>query len=330
MTHRVSIVVPSYRRPERLARCLDALASQTRPVDEILVVCRRDDEPTRRAVDETSGVQRIDVEAAGVLAAMRAGARAAGGDLIGFVDDDAEARAGWLEGVVAHFADPAVGGVCGRDVVSTEPGWVPAATVGRITAVGKLIGNHHLGSGSARDVDVLKAANMVFRRPALALAEGLRGEGAQVHFEVATSLWATNAGWRLVYDPELVVDHLPAARFDDDARGAQSARAAHNAAFNLVTCVGSLRPGLRRRRLAYGLLAGDRETPGLLRAARAITAHDMRVVTALAPSMRGQIAAHRALSGGRSGFSMYGYPSPGQEILVRHASPLRPRFHEPF
>ena len=157
---------------------------------------------------------------------------------------------------------------------------------------------------------------MVFRRAALALPDGLRGEGAQVHFEVATSLWATGAGWRLVYDPALLVDHPPAPRFDEDGRGSRSARAVQNAAFNLVVCIGTLRPELSGRRLGYGLLVGDRETPGLLRAARALADRDMQVVAWLAPSVRGQIAAHRRLRGRADALEMFAYPSPGVEVAV--------------
>jgi GT2 family glycosyltransferase len=317
----VSIVVPSYRRPDRLACCLSALARQSEAADEILVVCRPEDTETHAGVAATAEVRRVEVQESGVLAAMRAGARAAGGDLIGFVDDDAEPHAGWLEGVLAHLANPGVGAVGGRDIVDHIQGAKPQTDVGRITAVGKLIGAHHLGAGPPRDVDVLKAANMVFRRPALALPDGLRGAGAQVHFEVATSLWAIDQGWRLVYDPALVVDHLAGPRFDDDARGAQSRRATANAAYNLTICIGTLRPGLRHRRLAYGLLAGDQELPGLLRTARAALDRDMRVAARLGPSIRGQLVAYAQLLRGDSKLRMYAYPAPGVEVAVAPVGP---------
>jgi GT2 family glycosyltransferase len=313
---RVSIVVPSYRRPDRLERCLSALTRQSRPADEILVVCRREDAETVALADTTAGVARVEVQTPGVLAAMRAGARTASSDYIGFVDDDAEARPGWLEGVLSHLADPAVGAVGGRDIVDHIPGAKPQTDVGRITAVGKLVGAHHLGAGPSRDVDVLKAANMVFRRPALALPDGLRGAGAQVHFEVATSLWAIDRGWRLVYDPTLVVDHLAGPRFDDDARGAPSRQATANAAYNLTICVATLRPRLRRRRLAYGLLAGDKELPGLLRAGRAVVNRDMKVAARVVPSIHGQLAAYRELRLHGTKLPMYTYPSPGTEIVA--------------
>ncbi len=309
----VTIVVPSYRRPERLRRSLAALAAQDRPLDELIVVCRREDAETSAVAGATAGVQRVTVDAPGVLAAMRAGAREARGECIGFVDDDAEPHEGWLAGVLAHLADAGVGAVGGRDIVELPPGRPPARDVGRITAVGKLVGGHHLGIGPARDVDVLKAANMVFRRTALALPDGLRGVGAQVHFEVATCLWAIDRGWRLVYDPALVVDHLPGPRFDDDARAGRSAAATANAAYNLSLCLGVMRPALRRRRFVYGLLVGDEELPGLARAGQALLTRDLAVAARLVPSARGLLAAYRRLREDGPAVQMRTYPSPGTE-----------------
>lgn len=314
---RVSIVVPSYRRPDRLARCLSALAGQNRRPDELIVVCRRSDAGTLALAREATGVLCAEVDRPGVLAAMRAGARAANGDCIGFVDDDAEPHGNWLEGIVAHLDDPTVGAVGGRDIVDHHPDHRPTTDVGRITANGKLIGNHHLGAGPARAVDVLKGANMVFRRAALVLPDGLRGEGAQVHYEVATSLWAAGNGWRLIYDPALVVDHLAGPRFDEDARGFQSSRAIANAAFNLTVCLGTLRPALRRRRLAYGLLVGDRATPGLLRAAWALLDREPRVAAQLTASVRGQLAGVHRLRTRERAIDLYTYPSPGVEVAWR-------------
>jgi GT2 family glycosyltransferase len=313
----VSIVVPSYRRPDRLARSLAALERQSRRADEVIVVCRREDSETYATAGATAGVRRVEVDTPGVLAAMRSGACAASGAFIGFVDDDAEPHERWLDGVLRHLDDPTVGAVGGRDIVEHRPEHAPTSDVGRLTANGKLIGNHHLGAGPMRDVDVLKAANMVFRRSALALPDGLRGEGAQVHFEVATSLWAARHGWRLVYDPSLEVNHFAGPRFDDDSRGTTSARATANAAFNLTICLGTLRPELRRRRLAYGILIGDKGAPGLLRAARAVLERDSCVARRLAPSIRGQLAAHRLLHRDGSAIDMFTYPSPGVEIAWR-------------
>ena len=231
----------------------------------------------------------------GVLAAMEAGAAAAHSDIIAFIDDDAIPRREWLPRLIRHFDDPKVGGVGGRDVIAGQPAPTGAALeVGRITRWGRLVGNHHLGTGTPRDVMVLKAVGVAFRRNALALPRGLRGEGAQVHFEVGMSLSARRRGWRLVYDPSALVDHEIAPRFDADLRERPRPVAVRDAAYNLVKCVLTEAPELFWRRALYGLFVGDRDIPGAARAAAALLRGERSVVRRFAPSMAGQTAALRA------------------------------------
>ena len=42
----ITVIVPTYRRPKDLARCLEALKQQTRQADEVLVVVRDTDAAT--------------------------------------------------------------------------------------------------------------------------------------------------------------------------------------------------------------------------------------------------------------------------------------------
>jgi hypothetical protein len=211
--------------------------------------------------------------------------------MIAFIDDDAAPHPDWLQRVLSLMVDKRVGGVGGRDIVTLDGALPRTGDVGRLTSWGKLVGDHHRAAGPPRGVDVLKAANMIFRREALALPSGLRGSGAQVHFEVATCLWAADRGWRLVMDPGAEVDHLPGPRFDADRRGAPAAKATFDAAYNLTIALITMRPTLATRRLAYGLLVGDRGAPGLLRAVAASRSRQWFIVRRLVPSLGGQLLA---------------------------------------
>ncbi len=287
----ISVVVPTYRRPESLRRCLAGLCAQGLPPVEIVVVHRVEDHESALAA-RGARVTVVRVETAGVLAAMSAGAEASGGDVVAFIDDDAVPRSDWIERFQAWFRDPAVGAVGGRDRLHPPPPDEPTHDVGRITPWGRVIGNHHLGTGDARDVDVLKGCNMAFRAEALALPIGLRGVGAQVHYEVAVCLWARQQGWRLVYDPEIVVDHYPAARLDKYGRAPLPSDAAvRDAAYNLVAALLAVKPGLRWKRALYGLLVGDAGIPGIVRTLAALLRREERVVRGALPSMRGQVDA---------------------------------------
>ena len=294
LTPVASVVIPSYRRPADLRRCLAGVAQQSLKPTQTIVVRRADDVATAALMSESRHPRLVDVvvSESGVLAAMAAGAAVADAEIVAFIDDDAVPRPDWLNRLARHFTDPTVGGVGGRDVIVRAKAPDPVTLdVGRVTGWGKLVGNHHCGGGEPRRVMVLKAAGMAFRPEALMLPGGLRGAGAQAHFEVGMSLSALRRGWHLIYDPTAVVDHHVAPRFDADRRGRPAPIAVRDAAYNLVTCLVEEAPQLFWRRAAYGLLVGDRGMPGLLRATVALARKEREVVIDLLPSLEGQAEA---------------------------------------
>lgn len=242
----------------------------------------------------------MTVKTPGVVAAMIAGAHSTTTPLLAFCDDDVELPADWLGRALMHLEDPRVGACSGRDVVDDgESGRTGVA--GTASRWGRLTGEHHRVTGPARAVDVLKGANMLWRRAALELPVGLRGTGAEVHYEVAMCGRARRSGWRLILDPAIEVQHRAGVRFGEDLRGAPSRVAIGDAAWNLVVATAILQPGpaARTRRLLYGTLVGDRGTPGLVRAAAAWVRGEHDIARRLGPSLGGQLAAEAALLRGR-------------------------------
>jgi glycosyltransferase involved in cell wall biosynthesis len=270
----VSVVVPTYRRPRDLARCLEGLVDQTRPADQVIIVTRADDRQTLEVLDDQRfrdlPLARIVVERPGQVSALNAGLDQAHGDLIAFTDDDARPCREWIERIEALFGRyPEAGGVGGRDAIGGAP-LLPSqgrTRVGTITWYGRYLGNHHVGQGPARAVHVLKGANMAYRRLAIygeRFHGGLRGDGAQVGNDMAFSISVQARGWELVYDPLVRVDHYPAARAAGADRGDVSVKAKADAAFNQTYA--QLRWLGWPRRVAvflYGLAVGTRDAPGL-------------------------------------------------------------------
>jgi glycosyltransferase involved in cell wall biosynthesis len=270
---KVSVLVPSYRRPRDLERCLQALSVQTRSPDQLMVVARSDDKETcdvARNWDSRLGVELVEVTVSGVVHALNAGLARCSGDLLAITDDDAAPRPEWLSRIEAHYeADPTIGGLGGRDWIYND-GVIElgdSAVVGRILWYGRIIGNHHRGVGQARDVDLLKGANWSFRTTAIrpvGFDIRLRGSGAQVYNEMLASLGVRHAGWRLVYDPEVTVDHYLGTRHDRDQRQKLDQIATENRAFNLRLALNEVRPNwLRMMALAWQLAVGNREAPGI-------------------------------------------------------------------
>lgn len=234
-------------------------------------------------------------DSGGVVAALNAGLDAAQGDIIAITDDDAAPHADWLARIEAHFlTDGSVGGVGGRDWVyhGTELEDGAREVVGRVQWFGRVIGEHHLGVGKAREVDLLKGVNMSFRRTAIAnrrFDKRLRGTGAQPNNEVAFCLVLRRAGWKLIYDPLVAVNHHRGQRFDEDQRDAFNDIAFSNWRHNeTLILLEHLSPAQRIVFLVWAILIGTRESPGFLQYLRFLPTEGTLAGQKLLASLRGR------------------------------------------
>lgn len=300
----IGVVVASWRRPESLSRCLAGLARQDVAPAQILVAVRADDDPTREilSVDRTAGVRAVVTSEPGAVAARNAALAVSGTDVVAFLDDDAVPRPDWTRRLLAHYADDAVGAVGGRDLVYhdgvLEDG--REAVVGRVLPYGRFVGFHHLGFGAARDVELLKGANMSVLRAALGgrgFDTELRGEGAEHHEDWALTLRVRRDGWRVVYDPEVNVDHYEAARAPGTPRADPEGRALvdrlHNQTFAAVRY---LEPRPAVAHVLFAVLVGTGVGPGLGQAAARLAHREppRKVARLLADSLRGRAAGVRS------------------------------------
>jgi len=96
-----SIVVPTYRRPDSLTRCLEAIQGLHFPRDRFEVLVVDDGSPTPPAdivasLDHSLQAQLVSVRHAGPASARNTGARLARGRYLVFTDDDCMPHADWL------------------------------------------------------------------------------------------------------------------------------------------------------------------------------------------------------------------------------------------
>ncbi|MEZ0339746.1 glycosyltransferase [Mycobacterium sp. pV006] len=130
----VSVVICCYtmRRRQVLGAAVDAVLAELHPGDELIVVVDGDDDQLADtlAADYHDRITLKHNEFdRGLSGARNTGLRAAGGDVVVFVDDDAVLRPGGLDAVRAAFAEQtvvALGGAvhpewCG----GTRPEWFP-------------------------------------------------------------------------------------------------------------------------------------------------------------------------------------------------------------
>lgn len=273
----VAVLVPTWRRPDDLARCLGALRGQRRAPDRVLVVRRPDDAETAEVLAAGRAglsLREVLVTEPGQVAALNAGLEAVREDVVAITDDDAAPHADWVEQIASWFTrDEALGALGGRDWVyhgdELQDGYEPE--VGRVAWYGRFLSFHHLGSGPAREVDFLKGANMAFRRAAIGgqrFDRRLRGRGAEYLNDWAFSLAVKRRGWRTVYDPAVAIDHYEGARAEGDGRSVGGERApeerevARMRAFNeTYIALRHLPPLLALAHLAFALLVGSTVAP---------------------------------------------------------------------
>lgn len=171
---RISVAIPTYARPNYLRRAIASIASQQLLPHELIVVSRADDIETNQAIRECIGrftrvaIRSERVDLPGFLPPVIKAIDSADGDILALLDDDAEAHPDWLERIVAHYADPNVGGVGGRyvnffDGIKQE--YPPADTVAKLRWYGKSIGNMYRDCRFSLPVsaDFLIGGNLSYR-----------------------------------------------------------------------------------------------------------------------------------------------------------------------
>ncbi|HYX49418.1 MAG TPA: glycosyltransferase, partial [Ktedonobacteraceae bacterium] len=127
----VSVVVPTFKRPMLLDRCLEALLAQDFvAVDyEVIIVDDAASDQTRCQVEQyakRAGMEGYSIryfavsESHGPAAARNLGLYAAYGEIIAFTDDDCIPSPGWLKAGVKALTNDAVA-VAGRIIVPLPP-----------------------------------------------------------------------------------------------------------------------------------------------------------------------------------------------------------------
>lgn len=231
----VSVIVPTYRRPDALIDCVGSLLEGTVLPDEIVVVCRESDLATRQALPILSARAKDSVairpgwvRAPGHLPPIETGLEMAAGQLVAVIDDDVTVSRAWLESLLTPFTDPSVGVVGGRVVV---PGRSPGRLKGKpghLTWYGRSWSNVASREGDrAEPVDTLMECNWMWRRD---LLRSLRIDPVLNYDDAAMygldlCLQAKAAGFHVLYEPRALVWHHVKPRAPELDRANRPARA---------------------------------------------------------------------------------------------------------
>jgi GT2 family glycosyltransferase len=312
---KLAALVPTYRRPDFLRRCVAALRAQRRPFDCIAIVTREADQASCAAVRELAGdgalIVSETVGEAGHLPPLVAGRRLLPRDVdvVVIVDDDlllAEDGAGRVE---RHFRDPRVGVVGGR-AIEHDHGVARPAVHGRgggdVSFAGTIYAGHSHTPARREVREAGWAAGLLaaYRRTAFDRIQ-IRprlNQNVAVGYEVDWGLQCKGLGYRVLFDPDLVGAHHNAPRHHGTARAERSAARVfwqnHNHTYILLH---HLRGPRRLVYLASSFLVG-RGDWGLGAALSAtVRRRSLEWRGLLLPAYRGKLAGLRAYLGDRAG-----------------------------
>jgi len=199
----VTVVIPVRDREAELTRCLAGLAGLA-AMPRVVVVddCSVDPAATARVVSGAGArVLRRSVNG-GPAAARNTGLAAADTPLVAFLDSDCVPGPGWLDALLPHFADPAVGAVAPR-IVPDEPGRTWLARYEGASSTLDMGARASIVRPGSR-VPYVPGAALVVRRAAAGtgFAETMRvGEDVDLVWRLAAS------GWRVRYEPAATMRH---------------------------------------------------------------------------------------------------------------------------
>ena len=102
----ISVVVPTYRRPELVKKCIESLLGQDYPHERYEVIVVEDGSDDAKSVVESlktphTRLQYASIPHGGAAAAYDAGLRRATCELVAFIDDDAIAPPTWLRQIAS-------------------------------------------------------------------------------------------------------------------------------------------------------------------------------------------------------------------------------------
>jgi glucosyl-dolichyl phosphate glucuronosyltransferase len=221
---RITVVLPTFRRPDGLARALGAMAEQREVQAPWDVVVVDNDDPPGAGPTFSSLAPRLPVPVRllheprrGASSARNAGIAAAEGDIVAFLDDDVVPAPTWLSNLFAPLLAgraEAAGGVVRLDPAVPLPRWLGADWRGYLSEYDRGGTEHDIG-----DHDYVLSANAAFRTDLLRRIGGFdpvlgpRPGVPMVNDDIDLCRRAMRAGGPIRYVPDAVVVHeLPSHR----------------------------------------------------------------------------------------------------------------------
>ena len=196
---RISVVVCSYNGARTIRDCLDGLEQLAYPDYEVIVVDDGSTDSTA-AIASRYDYRLIRTENRGLANARNTGLKAATGEIVAYIDDDAYPDPHWLTYLAANFLSTSHAAVGGPNLA--PPGDGPIAECIARAPGGPV---HVLLSDS--EAEHIPGCNMAFRKDCLEAVGGFDPQFRTAGDDVDVCWQLQERGWTLGFSPAALVWH---------------------------------------------------------------------------------------------------------------------------
>ena len=196
----ISVVVCAYNAAETLDECLRHACALTYPRLEIIVADDGSTDDTASVAERHPRARLLRLPHAGLSAARNAGAQAATGELIAYLDSDAYPAPEWPYFLALALDSAKVGGAGGPNVAPPDdPGGAQAVAQAPGGPVHVLVGDDR--------AEHVPGCNMAFWREVLAQVGGFDPVYTAAGDDVDVCWKVLDAGWEIGFHPAALVWH---------------------------------------------------------------------------------------------------------------------------
>lgn len=216
----VSVAIPCYNGARFVGATIESVLGQTHPADEILVIDDGSRDDSAAIVRQYTARHRVTLiphgQNQGLAAARNTAIDAARGEILAFIDVDAQADSQWLARLLAGYARDCLQ----AEATHSDRGPGDDAEIGGVGGAGiEAAGNsladrwrhryasQHHGEHAKERVDFLFGLNMSYRRSALQAVGGFSPTLRTNAEDMDMGYRLNRAGYRLVYRPDARVFH---------------------------------------------------------------------------------------------------------------------------
>jgi GT2 family glycosyltransferase len=196
----ISVVICTYNGSATLRACLAGVLGLRYPDYEVIVVSDGSTDGSARIAAEHQRVRVIETTQQGLAAARNTGMRAATGEIVAYIDDDAIPDEDWLTHLAATFRSGEYAAVGGPNIL-------PARSGRMAECVANAPGGPTHVLVSDREAEHIPGCNMAISRSALQEIGGFDPQFRAAGDDVDVCWRLRDAGKRIGFSPGAVVHH---------------------------------------------------------------------------------------------------------------------------